>query len=72
MRNIFIDKPHSRRGETCPRLFSKKSILSTCLDQLPETLNSLFLLYLQAEEYKAVTTGFYLIQNISKDKDVPI
>ena len=46
MRNIFLEKLYTKcGGETSPRPFSKKSKLSTSLDQLPKVLHSLLLLY---------------------------
>ena len=46
MRNIFVEKSYTKcAGETIPRSLSKKSKLSTSLDQWCKVLNSLFLLY---------------------------
>ena len=45
MSNIFIEKSYTKRaGEIIPRPLSKKSKLSTSLDQYCKVLNSLFLL----------------------------
>ena len=52
MKNIFLEKSCKKcGGETIPRSFSKKSILSLSLDQQSEIFCSLFLLYVQADDY---------------------
>ena len=46
MRKIFLKKSYPKcDGETGPKPFSKKSKLSTSLDQQPKVLDSLFILY---------------------------
>ena len=46
MRNIILEKSYVKcGGETSPRLFSKESNVNMSLDQQPEILYSLFLLY---------------------------
>ena len=46
MRNIFVEKSYTKStGETIPRPLSKKSKLSTSLDQQCKVLNCVFLLY---------------------------
>ena len=53
MRHIFLEKSCTKSGgEASPRPFSKKSKLSTSLDQQSEMLYSLFLLYVQVEVYQ--------------------
>ena len=46
MRNIFFEKSYTKCSEeTIPRSISKKSKLSTSLDQYSKVLYGLFLLY---------------------------
>ena len=46
MRNNFVEKSYKKStGETIPRPLSKKSKLSTSLDQQCKVLNRVFLLY---------------------------
>ena len=46
MRNVFLEKSYTKcDGETSPRPFSEKLILSISLDQYSKVLYSLFLLY---------------------------
>ena len=53
MRNIFLEKSYTKcGGETSPRSFSKKSKLSTSLDQQSGILYRLPLLYVQVEVYQ--------------------
>ena len=55
MRNIFLEKSCTKCGEeTSPRLFFEKSILSISLDQQFEVPYSLFLLYVQVEDYQNI------------------
>ena len=52
MTNIFPEKSCTKcGGKASPRTFHKKSKLSISLDQQSETLQSLFLLYVQVEVY---------------------
>ena len=52
MRNIFLEKSYTECDrETSPKLFSKRSKLSISLDKEPKHLKSLFLLYVQVEDY---------------------
>ena len=45
MRDIFVEKSYTKYdGETIPKHLSKKSKLSTSLDQYCKVLNNLFLL----------------------------
>ena len=51
MTNIFLERSYKKCvGETCFRLFFKKSKLIS-LDEQPEILYSLFSLYIQARDY---------------------
>ena len=53
MRNIFLEKSYTKYGgEASPRPFYEKSKLSVSLDQQSEMLQSLFLVYAQAEAYQ--------------------
>ena len=55
MRNIFLEKWFTKcGGKTRPSPFYKKSKLNISLDQQPETLQSLFLLYVQTEVYQQI------------------
>ena len=67
MTNIFLEKSYAKCvGGTLPRPFSKKSKLSIYLDQKPNVLYSLFLLYTKLRaiegyvETKLQTTCFYI------------
>ena len=53
MKNIFLEKPYTKRGgEVSPRTFYKKLKFSIPLDQQPEMLQSLFLLFVHVEVYR--------------------
>ena len=55
MSNIFLEKSYRRcGGETNPRQFFKKLDLSISLGQQSEASHNLFLLYIQAEDYKNI------------------
>ena len=55
MRNIFPKKSYTKSGgEASPRTLHKKSKLSISLDQQPEMLKSLFLLYVQVPVYQNI------------------
>ena len=55
MRNIFLEKSYrKRKGEPSLRAFYKKSKLSISLNQQPDILQSLFLLYVQVEVYQNI------------------
>ena len=52
MTNIFLERSYKKCvGETCLRLFFKKSNLIISLDEQLEILYSLFSLYIQATDY---------------------
>ena len=57
MRDSFLEKPFTKCGaETSPSTFSRKLKLSTSQDQQPEHLHSLFLYYVQVEDYQDIKT----------------
>ena len=55
MRNICLKKSYTKYGEeTSPWPFSKKPKLSISQDQQSEILYSLFLLFVQVEDYQDI------------------
>ena len=55
MRNIFLEKSCAKCGEEAsPKSFYRKSKLIISLNQQPDMLYSLFLLYIQVEVYQNV------------------
>ena len=55
MRNIFPKKPYAKWcGETSPRRISKNLQVIIPLEQLSGILCSLFLLYVQVDEYQNI------------------
>ena len=55
MTNILLEKSYTKcGGETSPRPFSKNSKLIIPLDQKSYVLYSLFLLYIQVENYQNI------------------
>ena len=55
MRNIFQDKSYTKCVRAAsPRPFNKESKFSISLDQQSEILYTLFLLYVQAEDFQNV------------------
>ena len=78
MRSIFFKKWYTEcGGETSPRSFSEKLKLSISLDEQSEMLHSLFLLYVQIDDYQKImhdldhllTTCFCLIQSFLRNND---
>ena len=55
IKSIFLEKRYTKYGEEFrPRPFLKKSKLSISLDQQSEISYSLFLLYVQVEDYQNI------------------